>query len=72
MYKDIRCRLKDAIRRKCPEKWRVNNWFLLLNNAPAHRSVSVMDFVAKYNVTTLEYSPYTPKLVTANFKFSLD
>ena len=27
MYIDILCRLRDAIRRKRPEKWRTNSWF---------------------------------------------
>jgi hypothetical protein len=29
-------RLRDAFRRKRPEKLRNNSWFLLYDNAPAH------------------------------------
>jgi hypothetical protein len=36
-----------------PEKWRTNSWFNLNDNAPAHGSVLVKDFIAKINVTTL-------------------
>jgi hypothetical protein len=46
MYIDIfRC-LWDAVRRKRPEKWGTNSWFLHYDNAPAHRSVLVKDFLA--------------------------
>ena len=46
-------RLRDAARRKRSEKLRTNSWFLLHDNAPAHRSVLIKDFPAKNNVTTL-------------------
>jgi len=48
-------RFMDAFRRKRPEKCRTNGWFLLHDNAPAHRSVLCMDFLAKNKVTTLEH-----------------
>jgi len=35
-YIDILRRLMDAVRRKCPEKWGTNSWFLLHDYAPAH------------------------------------
>jgi hypothetical protein len=55
MYIYILHRPKDAVRRKFhKKKWRANSWFVLHNNAPAHRSVFVKDFFAKKNVTTLE------------------
>ena len=54
MYSDILRRLRDAVRRKLPEKWRTNSLFLLRDNAPAHRSVLVKDFLAKNNVTALQ------------------
>jgi len=47
-------RLRDAVRRKRPQKWRSNSWFLLHDNAPAHGSVLVKDFLSKINVTTLQ------------------
>ena len=67
MYIDILGRLKDAIRRKRPEKWRTSSWFLLHDNAPAHRSVLVKDFLAKNNVTTLNHPPYYPDMAPADF-----
>jgi len=57
----------DAVRRKRPEKWGTNSWFLLHDYAPAHQSVLIKGFLAKNIVTTLEHPPYSPDLVTANF-----
>ena len=54
MYIDILRHLRDAVRMKRQEKRRTNIWFLLHDNAPAHRSVLVKDFLAKNNLTTLE------------------
>ena len=59
MYIDILLRLRDAGRRKRPEKWRTNSWFLLYDNAPAHRPVLFKDFLAKKNVTKVEHPSYT-------------
>ena len=39
--------LRDAVRRNRPENCRTDSWFLLYDNAPAHRSVLVKGFVAK-------------------------
>ena len=49
---DVFRRLRDAVRRKRPKKWRTNNWFFLHDNAPAHRQLLVKDFLAKNNLTT--------------------
>ena len=67
IYLDILRHLRDAVRRKRPEKRRTNSWFLLHDNAPAHRSVLVKDFLAKNNLTTLEHLPYSPDVTTAYF-----
>jgi len=53
MYTDIFNRLRATVRRKRLEKLGTNSWFRLQDNAPAHRSVLVKDFLAKTNVTTL-------------------
>jgi Transposase. len=66
-YTDIIHHLRDAIRRKRPEKWRTNSWFLLYNNAPAHRSVLVKDFLAENNMTTLENHTYSPDVAATDF-----
>ena len=67
MYIDILRRRRDEVRRERPEKWRTSSWFLLLDNAPAHRSVLVKDFLSNNAVITLEYPPYSPGLAEFNF-----
>jgi hypothetical protein len=54
------------VRRKHPEKWRINSWFRLHKNVPAHRSVLVKGFIAKNYVTTLEH-PQSPDMAQAEF-----
>jgi hypothetical protein len=71
MYFDILRRLWDAVRRKRPEEWKYNIWFLFHDNAAAHRSVLVKDCLEKSNVTTLEHLPHSPDLVPADFCLSL-
>jgi transposase len=56
-----------VVRRKRPEKWRTNSWCLLHDNVPTHQSVSVKDFLANNNVTTLGIHPYSPDLTPTNF-----
>jgi hypothetical protein len=57
MFTDIFRLLRDAVRRKRPEKWKSRSWFLLRDNAPAHRLVLVKDLLAKDNVTILKHPP---------------
>jgi hypothetical protein len=54
-------------RRKHAEKWGTSSWSLLHDNAPAHRLVFVEGFLAKNDVTKLEYTPYSPDLASADF-----
>ena len=58
-------RRRDAVRRKRSEKCP----FLLHDNAAAHRSVLVKDFLEKNNVITLEHSPQSPDLIQLIFTF---
>ena len=60
-------RLWGTVRRKHPNKWRTGSWFLLHNNAPAHRSILVKNFLAKNSVTTLQHLTYSPGPAPANF-----
>jgi hypothetical protein len=66
MYINILHRLRGAVRRKRPEKWKNKGWFLLQDNAPAHQSVLVKNFLAN-NVMTLENPPYSPDLTAPDF-----
>ncbi|KAJ4444799.1 hypothetical protein ANN_06596 [Periplaneta americana] len=62
LYVEILRRLQDAVRRKRPEKWVENNWFLMHDNAPAHRAIIVKNFLARHNITALDHPPYSPDL----------
>jgi hypothetical protein len=66
MYTDILHCLRDVDRRKCLKKWRINSWFLLHDNAPAHQAVLVEDFRSN-NATTQKHPPYSPDIVAADF-----
>jgi hypothetical protein len=58
MYVHSLLPLRDAVRKKRPEKWRFNSSFLLHGNAPAHGSLLVEDFLAKNDVTTRDYPSF--------------
>ncbi|KAJ4428902.1 hypothetical protein ANN_25896 [Periplaneta americana] len=62
LYVEILRRLRDAVRRKRPEKWVENNWLLMHDNSPAHRAIIVKNFLARHNITALDHPPYSPDL----------
>jgi len=72
MYIDILRRLRDAFRRKLPEKLRINRWFFIHDNAPTHQSVLVKSVLAKNNAAKLDHPPYSPDLATTHFACSLN
>jgi hypothetical protein len=41
-------------------------WFLLYDNAPVHRLISVKDFSANNNVTTLEHLQHSSGLASSD------
>jgi hypothetical protein len=49
------------------KKWRNNSWFLLNDNAPAHRSALVKNFLTKSIVTTPELPPLSSDQTPADF-----
>jgi len=66
-YKIVLQRLRDAVRRHCPEKWRPGNWILHHDNAPAHRAVTTNEFLAKHKIPSLPQPPYSPDLAPCDF-----
>jgi hypothetical protein len=48
--------LHEAVRRKRPELW-PNDWILHHDNAPAHRELSVKQFLAQKSITEMKYPP---------------
>ena len=70
-YKTVLQRLRDAVRRHRPEKWRFGNWILHHDNAPAHahRAVTTNEFLAKHNILLLPQPPYPLDLAACDFFF---
>lgn len=66
-YKGVMQRLRDAIRRKRRQLWQDGNWCLQHDNAPAHRSLVVVDYFAKHQITVLPHPPYSPDLAPNDF-----
>lgn len=66
-YVDVMKRLLARIRRKRPEYRENGSWRLLHDNAPAHRSTLVTDFLTKNHILTVNHSPYSPDLAPCDF-----
>ncbi|KAJ4444572.1 hypothetical protein ANN_06367 [Periplaneta americana] len=58
---------RDAVRRRRPNLWQGQNWVLHHNNAPAHRSLLVSEFLAQHKIPVLPQPPYSPDLAPADF-----
>ena len=66
-YCEVLKRLREGIRRKRPEKWKKNNWFLHHDNAPAHTSL-VQQFLTSENITVIPHpTPIRLTLPPATF-----
>jgi hypothetical protein len=50
-------RLREAERRKRPEGWRNRTWMLHHDNAPAHTSLLMREFLAKHETTVVSRWP---------------
>ena len=60
-------RLREAIRKKRPILWRSNSWMLHHDNAPAHRSSLVSDFLEKHGTVTVPQPQYSPYLAPVDY-----
>ena len=69
-YCEVLKRLRESIWRKCPDKWKKNNWFLQHDNAPAHTSFVVRKFLTSKNITVIPHPPYLPDHAPCNFFLS--
>jgi transposase len=56
-------RLREAVRRKRPEIW-INHWIPHHDNAPAHKVLSVKQFLAQKFITDVQLPPYSPDLAS--------
>ena len=59
--------LREAVRRKRPQLWTNQSWVLHHDNAPAHSSFFVRNFLAKNEATVVPQPPYSPDLAPADF-----
>jgi len=66
-YCDVLRRLRENVRRKRPQKWQNQNLIIHHDNAPAHRSFKVSQFLAKNNMTMVPHPPYSPDLAPCDF-----
>jgi len=60
-------RLLESVRRKRPEKWRDGGLILHHDNAPAHASHLVQQFLAKHGTAQLQQPLYSPDLAPCDF-----
>ena len=66
-YLEILRRLRDAVRRKRPDRWTGKNWQLHHDNAPAHPADVIKSFLAKNNMALVRQPTYSPHLVPCHF-----
>ena len=66
-YAQFMCRLREAIRRKRPHLWCHNRFWIHHDNAPAHRSVRVRNFLTQTNTHVVQHAPYSPDLTPSDF-----
>jgi len=66
-YCEVLRRLRENVRRKRPEMWKNGNLLLHHDNAPAHTSLVVREFLTKNNVTTVPHPAYSPDLAPCDF-----
>jgi len=59
--------LRESVRRKRPEKWQDVDWILHHDNASAHTSYLVQQFLAKHSTAQLQQPPYSPDLAPCDF-----
>jgi len=67
LYLNVMKCLRAAVRRKRPEAWTNNTWMLHHDNAPAHVSLLIREFLTKHETTVVPQPPYSPDLVPADF-----
>lgn len=66
-YRDVLRRLRDSVRRKRPAKWNSGKWMLHHDNAPAHSSHVVQNFLTKHGTVQVPQPPYSPDLAPCDF-----
>ena len=66
-YLEVLRHLRETVCQKQPEKWWDGDWIPHHDNAPAHTSHLVQQFLAKHGTAQLQQPPYTPDLAPCDF-----
>jgi hypothetical protein len=66
-YLEVTKRSREAEQSKRPKGWINKSWMLHHNNAPAHMSLFVSEFLVKYETTVVPQLLYFPDFTPANF-----
>ena len=66
-YVEVLKRLRDAVRRKRPRFWSSGDWLLPHDNAPAHSSDLVQQFLAKHKIVKFRQPPYSSDIAPCDF-----
>ena len=66
-YLEVLRHLYESVRRKRLGKWQDGNWILHHDNAPAHTSCLMRQFLAKHSTAQLQQPPYSPDLALCDF-----
>jgi histone-lysine N-methyltransferase SETMAR len=64
-YNDVLERLKKRAQRG--RKDTADDWLLCHDNAPAHTTLSIREFLAKKNIPVVPHPPYSPELAPCDF-----
>jgi len=67
LYVEVLKRLRDRVRRVRPNLLGEDGWILHHDNAPAHSSLLVREFLARNSITTLDHLLYSPDLAPCDF-----
>ena len=69
-YCEVLKQLRENIRRKRPNKWKKNSWFLHHDYAPAHTSLVVRQFLTSKNISDSPPHPIRLTSPSATFSYS--
>ena len=67
-YVEVLKRFRDAVRRKWPCFWSSGDWLLHHDNAPAHSSNLVQQFLAKHKIVQFRQPLYSPDIASCDFR----
>jgi len=66
-YCDVLRRLRENVRRKRPQKWQNQKLIIHRDNARAHMSFKVSQFLVKNSMTVVPHPPCSPDLAACDF-----